>query len=329
VDDVGDVVVEGVNSFLNGFDTVYASITETLDANVETLILTGASAISGYGNTLNNSITGNGAGNVIDGKTGADTMTGLAGNDFYYVDNVADTVVEANGVVDGIDTVFSSVTYTITDVDVESLFLTGVGANNGTGNASNNTVSGNGADNTLSGLGGGDTIYGNSGNDTLFGGTGSDTLSGGLGNDLLYAQDAVVANDGLEDRFVFNTTLDTAAVSKGLAPTNVDQIGMAFFGAGMEGVDDEFQLENSIFTALTAVGGGTVGTLANYYEGATATFTGDGTLDFAGIYLNTSNGYLYYNPTSNVANDSVLIAVVNNTIPGGSLSLSAEEFTLI
>ena len=318
VDAAGDVVVEGALSWLNGVDTVFASVSETLDANVENLTLTGVGSISGYGNDSNNIINGNNAGNWIDGKVGADTMSGGAGYDFYTVDNVLDTVTEANGVVDGIDTVFSTVTYTITDVDVESLFLTGVATINGTGNASNNTVSGNSMNNTLLGLGGSDTIYGNSGDDTIQGGSGADFIHGGLGVDTLRAVDNVAgANDGVEDRFYFTTTLNEV--------TNVDLIDKATFNTA-DGLDDEIYLENSIFGALSGSAGAT-GTLIEFFEGAGR--TGDGLFDPIGIYLNTTNGQLNYNFTFNVANDAVLFAVVNNTVAGGSASLDRFDFTLV
>jgi Ca2+-binding RTX toxin-like protein len=41
--------------------------------------------------------SGNAAANTINGKGGADTMTGLSGNDIYYIDNAGDKVVEGTG----------------------------------------------------------------------------------------------------------------------------------------------------------------------------------------------------------------------------------------
>ena len=67
----------------------------TLGANVETLTLTGASAINGTGNGLNNTLTGNSANNVLSGaggndrlrgSMGNDTLTGGSGNDTYLFD---------------------------------------------------------------------------------------------------------------------------------------------------------------------------------------------------------------------------------------------------
>ncbi|MBO3762525.1 hypothetical protein J5J09_22405, partial [Ciceribacter sp. L1K22] len=55
VDNSGDVVVEAANA---GTDTVRSSISHTLAANVENLILSGAGNLNGNGNTLANALTG-------------------------------------------------------------------------------------------------------------------------------------------------------------------------------------------------------------------------------------------------------------------------------
>ncbi len=57
-----------------GTDTVQSSITFTIGANVENLTLTGATAINGTGNALDNIIIGNAGNNVLKGGAGADTF---------------------------------------------------------------------------------------------------------------------------------------------------------------------------------------------------------------------------------------------------------------
>ena len=85
VDNVGDVVTEVAGG---GTDVINSSVTFTLSTEVETLNLTGSLAINGTGNTVTNTIVGNGAANIISGGLGNDTMTGGGGAD-YFVFNSA------------------------------------------------------------------------------------------------------------------------------------------------------------------------------------------------------------------------------------------------
>src|SRR6185369_14532361 len=177
VDNAADLVTEAAGA---GTDSVFASISHALTANVENLTLTGTVDINGTGNALNNVIIGNSGANVIDGGGGADTMSGNAGDDTYLVDNVGDLVTEALD--EGNDTVQSSISYTLT-ANVENLTLTGSSSINGTGNGLDNVIIGNSGNNVLTGLAGNDTLLGNAGNDTLDGGMDADIMSGGAGND--------------------------------------------------------------------------------------------------------------------------------------------------
>jgi Ca2+-binding RTX toxin-like protein len=175
VDSTTDTLTEVAN---NGIDTVQSSVTFTLAANFENLVLTGSSNINATGNADANSITGNSGDNVIDGGIGADTMAGGAGNDTYYVDNAGDIITE--GVSAGTDTVQTALAHTLA-ANVENLIITGASAVNGTGNSGNNSITGNSAVNTLTG---------GAGNDILDGGAGADTLIGGTGDDTYYVDDA-------------------------------------------------------------------------------------------------------------------------------------------
>jgi Ca2+-binding RTX toxin-like protein len=64
-----------------GNDLVYSSVSWSLGKNLESLVLTGMTAINGTGNNENNTITGNTAANTLDGMGGTDTLNGGAGND--------------------------------------------------------------------------------------------------------------------------------------------------------------------------------------------------------------------------------------------------------
>ncbi len=190
VDNTGDVVTENAGE---GTDVVYASITYTLGANLENMILQGSAAIDGTGNTQANVIAGNGAANhlsgldgndvlrgnggndLLDGGTGNDRMFGGAGNDTYIVDSALDATNEqtVTGTDDGgIDLVMSSVNWQLNKF-LENLTLTGTGNIIGTGNNLNNIIIGNSGNNVLNGV---------TGDDTLTGGAGADTFQFGLGS---------------------------------------------------------------------------------------------------------------------------------------------------
>jgi uncharacterized delta-60 repeat protein len=191
-------------------DTVQSSITWTLGANLENLMLTGTGDIDGTGNALNNQLAGNSGNNTLDGGVGNDTMTGGAGDDTYLVNSSADVVVEGSGA--GTDSVQSSATY-ILSANVENLTLTGGGNISGTGNTGNNQITGNSGNNQLSGDAGNDSLDGGAGADTMTGGAGDDTYhldnagdvvveAIGGGNDTVYSTVDLVLPDNIENVFL-------------------------------------------------------------------------------------------------------------------------------
>jgi Ca2+-binding RTX toxin-like protein len=159
VDNASDRVVE-TNTSTSQIDTVQASVSWTLGANLENLVLTGASNINGTGNERHNFITGNAANNVLNGAAGDDSMSGGDGNDTYYVDNADDIVIEtnSNAVSGGIDSVHSSLAAHTLANNVERLYIDSTGAANGTGNALDNTLFAGAGNNVLDGRDGNDTV---------------------------------------------------------------------------------------------------------------------------------------------------------------------------
>ncbi|MGO4382119.1 beta strand repeat-containing protein [Pseudoduganella sp. RAF19] len=181
VDSTGDVVMEVAEE---GIDSVISSATSfALPNGIENLTSIGAAPFKGIGNLLDNHLTGGtaddtlfgGGGNdVLDGRGGKDTMDGGDGDDVYYVDSLADVVLEQSSA--GTDKVLTSLEAYTLGANIERLQYGGVNSFVGAGNA---------LDNTLVGGVGNDTLAGGDGSDLLCGGGGKDVIDGGAGNDIL------------------------------------------------------------------------------------------------------------------------------------------------
>ncbi len=122
--------------------------------------LGGADALYGFGAA--DTLYGGDGNDELFGGAGADRMVGGRGNDRYHVDNVGDTV-EEGGWSASIDTVFTSINYTIGS-NVENATSEGFGISL-SGNSKNNVLIGDGGNNTLNGGGGNDTLSGLGGSD--------------------------------------------------------------------------------------------------------------------------------------------------------------------
>src|ERR1051325_5304758 len=100
-------------------------------------------------------------------------MTGGLGNDFYFVDNAGDVIVENSN--EGIDEVRTGLaSYSLAGLaNVERLFATTGGSHDFRGNALDNVITGNTGNEFIRLQDGGvDTVTGGGGNDTiLFGAT--------------------------------------------------------------------------------------------------------------------------------------------------------------
>jgi Ca2+-binding RTX toxin-like protein len=174
-------------------------------------------------------IFGNAVENVINGGGGADTMSGGIGSDTYYVDNVRDKVNDhlmyrftlPPGADSGVDTIYSSVSYSLTGTFAEKLVLLESGGAT-----------------FAYGSSGRDTLVGNSFANILLGYQGDDSLTGGGGNDL-YVD--VTVGDNVNELINGGTdTVETAALVYALQP-NIEilkstldldpgQFGVEFFG---------------------------------------------------------------------------------------------------
>ncbi|GLK78696.1 hypothetical protein [Methylopila turkensis] len=162
VDHYGDRVIE---ANVAGFDTVYSSVSFSLTGQfIEKLVLTGTG--HGTGNASANLIIGSNSANIIDGGGGADRMEGRGGDDTYHVDNAGDVVIEADG--GGVDSVYSSVSFSLAGQFIERLILTGSESINAFGNSQANAIAGNSAANVIDGRGGADRMQGGAGDDTYF-----------------------------------------------------------------------------------------------------------------------------------------------------------------
>jgi Ca2+-binding RTX toxin-like protein len=210
VDNPDDSVVENPGE---GIDLVRGTISWTLSANIEKLVLVGSGPFIGTGNALDNAVSGGAGADTLLGMSGADTLTGGAGDDslvggpgvdrmiggagsdIYVVDDEHDEVIERAG--GGTDTVLASVSYTLPTY-VEDLLLTAAGLV-GTGNKLANLMTGSAGADTLLGGAENDTLVGNGGDDRLLGGAGADSLVGGAGKDAFVFGALSEAGDTIMD----------------------------------------------------------------------------------------------------------------------------------
>lgn len=199
VDNLGDRIMEAAG---DGYDSVKASASHTLGANVESLVLNGPGSIDGTGNGLDNEITGSAGDNKLSGGDGNDSLSSLGGDDNLLGGDGSDLL-------DG-----------------------GTGYDRLSGDAGNDQTHGGS---------GNDSLTGGSGNDQLHGGADRDRLTGGTGFDQFFFDtalnaatnidtitDFVSADDTIKlDRAVFDAieadgTLSSAAFRAGSAAADAD-----------------------------------------------------------------------------------------------------------
>ena len=328
VDNAGDVVTENASA---GTDTVDTSINYTLGANVENLVLTGSSNLTGTGNTLDN---------ILIGNTGTDALAGGTGNDTYILQNTSTAVTENASA--GTDTLQIGDSYTL-GANLENLILTGTGNFSGTGNSSNNSITGNTGDNTLDGSTGADTLIGGFGNDTYIVDNARDVVSenSGEGIDTVQASVSYTLSG-----YVENLTLTGTANINGTGSVDANYLlgnsgnnslsgsagddtldgGTGKTDTLVGGTGNDLYLVNSASTVLVENGSEGIDTvqssisytLANYFENLTLTGTGNlsgtGTIDNNLITGNSGNNVL----TGLAGNDTIDGGAGADTLIGGT-----------
>ena len=213
VDNAGDLVTENASE---GNDLINASVNYTISANAEALVLIeGAGALAGLGNSAGNYLQGNSDNNALDGGAGGDLMVGGAGNDIYVVDNIGDAIVENFN--EGNEIVHASIDYTIGN-NIESLILDGSTVN-GAGNGTGNAVIGNRAHNIIDRRGRVDFIVGGTGNDIYFVDNAGDAIveNVGEGNDIVHAPIGYTIGANIKSLILVGTTVNGAGNGTGNA----------------------------------------------------------------------------------------------------------------
>lgn len=187
-----------------GTDTVQVNFDYVLGANQENITLYGSVGHRAQGNDGANVLKGTSRGDELLGLGGADTLDGGAGddhlvggdgNDTYVIDNAGD--IHVLDVDAGVDTVRSSISYTLLANQENLTLLTSKSQLNGDGNGGDNLIIGNGPGSAASGITGKNVLHGHAGDDQLIGNGGQDSLFGDEGSDILhYQSDALIIDGG-------------------------------------------------------------------------------------------------------------------------------------
>lgn len=323
VDSISDTVVELLDQ---GIDLVQTSLARfKLPSNVENLTFTGPISHFGYGNFLDNVITGSSGVDRLYGGGGNDTLIGNGGRDYLSGNGGRDTLLGGSGD----DLLFGGAGNDLLDGGLGGDTMTGGKGNDvyivdnpldtvlelaGGGNrdevrsrvdftlsanveiltfyGTNSTHgTGNGLDNTLTGNDQRNVLDGRDGRDTLDGGKGNDELTGGAG----------------ADRFVFSTPTNRA--------TNVDLI--TDFSSFER---DKIVLSTDVFTDFAGIDRVTADT---FLAGPHAT---KAVTDGQFLIYDTSTGALYYDAGGTGGRPAVQIAQIGDEIHPG---LTWNDFLLI
>ena len=280
-------------------------------------------------------------------------MSGLGGNDIYYVDNVGDVVNEAVG--GGVDHILTSVSYALkSGQQIEQLTTWNAGTNalNLTGNAFGQTIYGNAGANVINGGGGADTMSGLGGNDIYYvdnvGDVVNEAVGGGVDHILTSVSYALKSGQQIEQLTTWNAGTNALnltgnafgqtiygnaganVINGGAGNDTLNGLGAAdtfVFNTALNAVtnvdhiiglvpgSDKIDLENAIFTGLP-----TTGTLSAsaFYIGAAAHDATDR------IVYNSATGALLYDADGNQGGAAIQFATLAT-----ALALTHNDFVVI
>jgi len=283
-------------------DTLSASVTTTLTAQVENLTLTGTAAINGTGNANGNVLTGNSADNTLVGLGGDDTYKFVA-NSSLGTDTITETTtggkdsLDLSGTNDQVRVNLGSIS---NQTVVTGKLLLKLSATD----VIENAIGGNGGD-RLIGNALNNSLNGNTGKDTLTGANGADTLTGGAGDDFL-------SGGADSDSFFYGTEKAFATADIGLdtltdfAPTT-----------------DKLSLSKTTFNALTSVVGNGFSQATDFAVVEDDALVGSSS---AFIVYNSNSGSLFYNQNGSLAG---LGTGAEFSLLLGTPSLTANSFALV
>jgi len=252
-------------------------------ANVENLTYTGTAAFSGYGNALDNVITGGIGNDILIGKGGADTLNGGSGTD--------------------------TASYLDTNAGMTLNLKTGVGTGDAAGDVFISIEK-------YQGSGGNDTFYASSAADNIDGYNGTDTISyetsaSGVSVDLTAhtASGGDAAGDVLTgfEKVIGSASADTLSaatsgyVLQGGAGNDIYVVG----NAGVSVVENPGEGTDEVRTALTSLNMSTYANVENLTYTGSSAFSGVG---------NASDNVL----TGGIGNDTLTGGAGADTLNGGS-----------
>jgi len=285
----------------------------------------------------NDVLYGLGGNDTLNGGTGNDTLYGGTDNDVYIVDSTGDVVVETSTLATEIDTIQSSVTYTL-GANVENLILQpGTSNLNGMGNTLANMLSGNSGANSLNGGSGSDTMSGGAGNDTYVVADAGDVIVENIGEGTDLVQTSItysIANfanvenitlSGSSGYHLTGNTMDNYLTGNSGNNSLVGGAGNDTLDGGtgndtlVGGAGDDVFLVNTTGDMITenadsgidAVRSSVTYSISSYANVEHLTLTGTGSINATG---NTLNNYL----TGNSGKNSLVGGDGNDTLDGGA-----------